>query len=83
MCEALAHMYQQLAYRYQRTGHCPGVHTEEAKRTCESHHQGYMLGIKIPRTQPGICGEAFAVTAGLAEPSSRSNISQANTFSAR
>lgn len=32
------------------------------------HYRGRMPDMEIPRTQSGICGEAFAVSAGLAEP---------------
>lgn len=52
-------------------------------RTRMGQHHGHMPGIRIPSRQLGIRREAFAVTAGLAEPTpGMSNICQAMAFSA-
>lgn len=64
------------------TGWCPEAQSEKAMKTCTSNYHSCMPGIQIPTAQPGICEEAFAVTARLAEPPSRSNIGQGKAFSA-
>lgn len=78
----VGHGHSSHARGYHRSSRCPGAQSEEAMRTCTSNYHSCMPGIQIPRAQPGICEEAFAVTARLAEPPCRSNICQGKAFPA-
>lgn len=64
------------------TGVCPGAQSEEARKACTGNYHSCMPGIQTQRAQPGICKEALAVTARLAEPPSRSNTDQGKACSA-
>lgn len=52
------------------------------KEGCTGNYHSCMPGIQTLRAQPGICEEALAVTARLAEPPSRFNTCQGKACSA-